>query len=214
MVAGANGQAQSDASSPMQVLDDLALLLEKQKPSQPMMSRAWVTRSAMVSLGLLLCLMGAWAWYVQKPWPPVERSRLSEAAPAAPSVVKTPDSQEETAPVSAPVAMRASLSLQPDASCPPKSGSVTLKPALPSKAGNMVYIVALADMAVCVQDGAGKTMAVGLKAQESRSFYGAAPWTVQFEKPSQAQLFFQGQRLRWPEGELDTFILHEVPGTY
>ena len=85
---------------------------------------------------------------------------------------------------------------------------------MPSKAGNMVYIMAEADAFVCMQDAKGKKFEVNFKAHESRSFYGSAPWKVQVDKASSVQLFFQGQRLRWPEGEQMSFILQETEGNY
>ncbi len=208
------GQPQPDALPRTQVLDDLAQLLEKQKQSQQVAARRTAPRSATVWLGMLLCLTGAAAWYVQKPSPPPEPSPLSEAQPAAPLVTPSVLPTQGSAPVTAPTLVPASLSLQSDALCAKNDVGATLKPSMPSKAGNMVYVVAQADTTVCVQDATGKTTAVGLKAQESRSFYGVAPWTVHFDNPGQVQLFFQGQRLRWPDSEQSTFILREVPGAY
>ena len=85
-----------------------------------------------------------------------------------------------------------------------------ITPARPSKAGDMVYIVAQKIGSVCVVDAAGVHTVLSLKPQESRSVYGAAPWRVNFEHPEQAQLYFQGERLRVPGASVTTVALREA----
>lgn len=87
--------------------------------------------------------------------------------------------------------------------------STVLVPSRPSKSGDMVYIVAQKDGAVCVVDAAGASTVLALKTHEARSVYGSPPWRVHFEWPEQAQLYFQGVRLRLPQNPVTTLALQE-----
>jgi hypothetical protein len=171
---------------------------------------------------LALCVAGALVWHFQNVlstrvhgWFLAARQAASPEMAPAPSVSEPPSSDASLVPNEplATVAQDSKLSLA-DALCRHQVLGDPLKASSPSKAGNMVYIMAEADASVCVQDAAGKKFAVDIKAQESRSFYGAAPWTVHVDKSSSVHLFFQGQRLRWPEGEQNSMTLQEVKGAY
>lgn len=74
----------------------------------------------------------------------------------------------------------------------------------------MVYLVAQKSGAICVVDGAGRSTVLSLAANEARSVYGAAPWRVHFEQPEQAQLYFQGVRLRLPDAGVTHVALQEA----
>lgn len=91
----------------------------------------------------------------------------------------------------------------------PSTGHV-VTPVRPSKAGDMVYVVAQKIGSVCVVDAAGVRTVLSLKPQEARSVYGVAPWRVNFEQPEQAQLYFQGERLRFPGASVTTVALREA----
>ena len=74
----------------------------------------------------------------------------------------------------------------------------------------MVYIVPLKAGSLCVKDGAGKSSVLTLQAKEGRSVYGPPPWRLYFEHADQAQVYFQGERLRWPEVPTRAIVLREV----
>ncbi len=94
--------------------------------------------------------------------------------------------------------------------CQQASSGHALTPTRPSKAGDMVHIVAQKGGSVCVVDASGVHTVLSLKPQEARSVYGAAPWRVNFELPEQAQLYFQGERLRVPGASVTTVALREA----
>ncbi|MGV0960695.1 MAG: helix-turn-helix domain-containing protein [Limnohabitans sp.] len=212
----------------MQVLDDLAQLLQKQERARQASRSHPFLQSRRLWAAAMLFMAGALLWYFQNPllaqghhlMAVLERPPSPTAMPAAelarepipvalPAVAMTADAALPAA-VVAPEPAAVSL----EALCASKASGAVLKPSAPNKAGKSVYIVANGDAAVCVQDASGKQFPVSLKAQESRSFYGEAPWTVHLGKASSVQLFFQGQRLRWPEGAQTSFTLQEVQGTY
>jgi transcriptional regulator with XRE-family HTH domain len=96
---------------------------------------------------------------------------------------------------------------QPESQAP----DTVLRPSGPSKAGNMVHILARKTGVVCVEDAEGSRTWVSLKTREGRSIYGKPPWRIHFELPEQAELYFQGVRLHLPHPELMTVALHEAP---
>lgn len=93
--------------------------------------------------------------------------------------------------------------------CHNSAPDTVLTPSSPSKSGNMVHIVARIPGAVCVEDANGLRTLVSLKTNQSRSVHGAPPWRIHFEFPHQAQLYFQGVRLRMPSPHLMAVSLHE-----
>jgi cytoskeleton protein RodZ len=95
--------------------------------------------------------------------------------------------------------------------CQNQAPETVLTPSSPSKAGDMVHIVAQKSGRVCVEDATGSRTLITLRTNESRSVYGAPPWRVHFELPAQAQLYFQGVRLQFPNPELMTVALREGP---
>jgi hypothetical protein len=98
----------------------------------------------------------------------------------------------------------------PEALCQSTEQGTLLTSKMPSKAGDMVYIVPLKAGSVCVKDGAGKSTLLTLQAKEGRSVYGPPPWRLYFEHGDQAQVYFQGERLRWPELSTRAIVLREV----
>lgn len=137
---------------------------------------------------------------------PAGSSALAVAAPAT-AATASPSALANT-----PAAATASAAVA-NAGHPlcqqPSTGHV-VTPVRPSKAGDMVYVVAQKIGSVCVVDAAGVRTVLSLKPQEARSVYGVAPWRVNFEQPEQAQLYFQGERLRFPGASVTTVALREA----
>lgn len=98
--------------------------------------------------------------------------------------------------------------------CSKTEPDTELVPSRPSKSGDMVYLVAQKDGAVCVVDATGKSTVMALKTHETRTVYGPPPWRVHFEQPQQVQLYFQGVRLRLPETQVTTLALKEGSTSY
>lgn len=124
---------------------------------------------------------------------------------AEPASASEPSSVSESAP--SPVALDQGAT--DNSLCQANKAPAVLTPASPSKAGDMVYLVAQKPGAICVVDGAGRSTVLALQSNEARSVYGPAPWRVHFEQPEQAQLYFQGVRLRLPDAGITTVALQE-----
>lgn len=201
----------------MQVMEDLAQLLQKQERARRVRQRRDLLQSKLLWSGLVLCILATLVWHFQNPLLAQGRGWIVAAEAALPVAAPSVLSASEPVAVDTPVA--ATSEITPDVSlaeglCAHKVSAVALKASMPSKAGKSVHLVADADAAVCMQDATGTKFVATLKAKEARSFYGVAPWTVHFDNASAVQLFFQGQRMRWPEDEQNSFTLQEVPGAY
>lgn len=141
----------------------------------------------------------------------------ASVAVAAPPVVVPLAAAPATLPAVAAAAATATAVADPllvasasDLLCQQANTGHVITPARPSKAGDMVHVVAQKIGSVCVVDAAGVRTVLSLKPQEGRSVYGAAPWRVHFEQPQQAQLYFQGERLRVPGASVTTLALREA----
>ena len=80
-----------------------------------------------------------------------------------------------------------------------------------NKPANYVYVVSPTPTTVCVVDGAKKATVLDLRSNEGRSVYGSPPWQVSGSALKDAQIFFQGVRVKAPEGHDQHFSLLEKP---
>lgn len=132
---------------------------------------------------------------------PESSAAVAESAAARPVVAAA---SEPVASVTGHVAAMGESSL-----CQPSQTDAVLMPSQPSKPGDMVYLMAQRDGTVCLVDGSGLRTVFLLKANEGKSVYGPAPWRVHFEHAEQAQLYFQGVRLRLPDAKTTAVVLRE-----
>jgi cytoskeletal protein RodZ len=205
------------------ILEDLVVLLNKHAPAREVgkgkQSFSW--KWGVGALGALW-LTGAVGYYGPSvsTWVDAHKSLAIPVAPAYAlvSVPPIPDmSLSVTAVNSASKKSRVVQHSSPtsaEALCDNQAPQTTLSASRPSKSGGSVHVVALADLVMCARDGSGKSMPVSLKAQESRTLWGKAPWSLRIEKPVPMHMFFQGQKIYWPEGDVSGVILKEVAGNY
>lgn len=211
--------APQDASAlpDLQILDDLADLLKKQAQARELdagerrFSWAWAA-----GLLVALWLAGAIGYYGQSVSAWFESQKFLQAsAVSAPAQTTSPSLSASEAQAAQMVSQASEVAASPaEALCESQAPQTTVTPSQPSKAGNSVHLVALEDLAICVTDGSGKKTALTLKAQESRTVLGKSPWQLRLEKPVPMHMFFQGQKIHWPEGEPSGVLLKEVAGDY
>lgn len=132
---------------------------------------------------------------VSTPSIPVPVAPAVSAPPvaSAPPVVVASSPAAVVASASAPVT--ASSSCQHTRDALPQ-----LVPMTATKPSRYVHLVANTDITVCVVDGNQQASLVQLKAGESQSVFGAAPWQVSSNKLAKLQIYFQGWRVALPEG--------------
>jgi transcriptional regulator with XRE-family HTH domain len=96
--------------------------------------------------------------------------------------------------------------------CPPlDANQTTYRSPSPSKAGNMIYISSKIKQVVCVRDASGKLEKKLLEVNGSHSFYGKAPFVLMTSGLAQADIFFQGYRVRLEDQNANSVVLEEVP---
>jgi transcriptional regulator with XRE-family HTH domain len=73
-----------------------------------------------------------------------------------------------------------------------------VSPSAAYKPGNYVYLVALVDTTVCLQDGQNKVNRLSLLGGTSQTVPGTPPWKVSLKAVDEAKIFYQGQRIQPP----------------
>lgn len=80
-----------------------------------------------------------------------------------------------------------------------------------NKPPNYVYLTSPVQTTVCVVDGSKKATVIELRPNEGRSVYGSPPWQLSGNALKDTQIFFQGVRVKAPEGQEQHFKLMEKP---
>jgi cytoskeleton protein RodZ len=132
----------------------------------------------------------------------IESNAKKEDAPISPGSVSPPSSPAVVPVVTAGVGTE---------NCPPPDAKqVTYRSPSPSKAGNMVYISTRIKQVVCVKDATGKLEKRALDVNGSHSFFGKAPFVLMTSGISQADIFFQGYKVRIDDQNANSIMLEEV----
>lgn len=119
---------------------------------------------------------------------------VSVATPAEPVPVAT-------------VAAVASTVAEISTACPPEEGIISYKPDAPRKAADVVYIQVKAKQVVCVSDASGKVQNRMIEPGAGASFNGKPPFKVLTNSLAQAEVFFQGAKVRLSNPNVKTLIL-------
>lgn len=132
----------------------------------------------------------------------IENNAKKEDAPISPISVSPPSSPAVVPVVTAGVGAE---------NCPPPDANqLTYRSPSPSKAGNMVYISTRIKQVVCVKDATGKLEKRALDVNGSHSFFGKAPFVLMTSGISQADIFFQGYKVRIDDQNANSIMLEEV----
>ncbi len=145
--------------------------------------------------------------------PPLAKMPTESLEPA--SKKEEPEPAQAATPANNPVPVTASVpsaSTGASENCPtPDANQTTYHSPSPTKAGNMVYISSRIKQVVCVKDGTGKLEKRALDVNGSHSFFGKAPFVLMTTNLAQADIFFQGYRVRVEDPNASSVILEEVP---
>ncbi len=121
----------------------------------------------------------------------------------APPVVPAP----VTSAVVAPVVAVPAVSTEASTACPAEEGIISYKPDAPRKAADMVYVQVKSKQVVCVSDASGKMQNKMVEPGVGASFYGKPPFKVLTGGLAQADVFFQGAKVRLPNLNYKTLVL-------
>ena len=131
-----------------------------------------------------------------------------EDAPLSPTSVSSPS----PTPVAAVPAVAAVAPSTSSENCPAlDANQTTYRSPSPSKAGNMIYISTRIKQVVCVKDATGKLEKKSLDVNGSHSFFGKAPFVLMTSGLAQADIFFQGYKVRVEDQNAKSITLEEVP---
>jgi transcriptional regulator with XRE-family HTH domain len=134
---------------------------------------------------------------------PVPAAMPAEPAPAAPA-----SSADLVPALPAPVA-----SAEAAAACPAEEGIISYKTDAPRKAADMVYVQVKSKQVVCVSDATGKMQNKMIEPSAGASFYGKPPFKVLTGGLAQADVFFQGAKVRLTNLNYKTLVLEAAEVT-
>ena len=133
----------------------------------------------------------------------VVKEEVIELAPAV-----NPTEPAPIAPVaSTPVAAIPAASAELVTACPAEEGIISYKTDAPRKAADMVYVQVKSKQVVCVSDASGKMQNKVIEPGAGASFYGKPPFKVLTNGLAQADVFFQGAKVRLTNLNFKTLVL-------
>jgi cytoskeleton protein RodZ len=136
------------------------------------------------------------------------KEEIIEPVPAAAPVEPAPVSQAPSVAVVVPPAPVASA--EAAVACPAEEGIISYKTDAPRKAADMVFVQVKSKQVVCVSDASGKMQNRVVEPGAGASFYGKAPFKVLTNGLAQADVFFQGAKVRLTNLNYKTLILEAV----
>lgn len=131
---------------------------------------------------------------IVEPVPTATPAEPPQVASAPPAVV-------------APVLAAPVVSAEASTACPAEEGIISHKPDAPRKAGDMVYVQVKSKQVICVSDASGKLQNKTLEPGVGASFYGKPPFKVLTAGLDQADVFFQGAKVRLTNPNYKTIVL-------
>jgi cytoskeleton protein RodZ len=136
----------------------------------------------------------------------VVKEAIVEPVPAA-SPAEPPQVASAPPAVVAPVLAAPVVSAEASTACPAEEGIISYKPDAPRKAGDMVYVQVKSKQVICVSDASGKLQNKTLEPGVGASFYGKPPFKVLTAGLDQADVFFQGAKVRLTNPNYKTIVL-------
>ncbi len=154
---------------------------------------------------------------------PTEVAKSVASMPAVAASVTTPVESPVTAPVATPIAAPASATNAVFAAAAKSAGSsakgcvhtdeklTEVVSVSANKPPSYVFVTSPFQTTVCVVDGNKNATLLELRPNEGRSVYGNPPWQLSGNALKDAQIFFQGVRVKAPDGHEQHFKLMEKP---
>lgn len=142
--------------------------------------------------------------YVDKPEEIVAvKEEIIAPVPATNPTDPTPVTPVASTLVAAVPAISAELAT----ACPAEEGIISYKTDVPRKSADMVYVQVKSKQVVCVSDATGKMQNKMIEPSAGASFYGKPPFKVLTGGLAQADVFFQGAKVRLTNLNYKTLIL-------
>jgi transcriptional regulator with XRE-family HTH domain len=135
------------------------------------------------------------------------KEEIIESVPAAAPVESVPAAQVPSVAAVVVVPPAPVASAEAVAACPAEEGIISYKTDAPRKAADMVYVQVKSKQVVCVSDASGKIQNKLIELGAGASFYGKPPFKVLTSGLAQADVFFQGAKVRLTNLNYKTLIL-------
>jgi len=170
-------------------------------------------------LMVLTVLLGAGFWWFQQSQKVSLPLFNSTAQPASPEVAVAsslvagpPAAPSASAPVvvSVPETLAKVSDVQ---ACNFEGESLMVQAQAPSKAPDKVSLMLRKQTDLCVQDSTGKVWREDLKPWLGRNFQGTAPWRLASSTLLEVDVFFQGEKMPIPYGNVYSVTLNAQPFT-
>jgi transcriptional regulator with XRE-family HTH domain len=196
-----------------QLLEEEKKVQAKEAPLNQVISKSKSTSQKKLVLGLSVAAAAVFAvvnlrplFFPEKPAEIVlVKEEIIELVPAAVPVEPAPVAQAPSIAVVVPPAPVAST--EATVACPPEEGIINYKTDAPRKAADMVYVQVKSKQVVCVSDATGKMQNKLIEPSTGASFYGKPPFKVLTSGLAQADVFFQGAKVRLTNLNYKTLIL-------
>ena len=133
------------------------------------------------------------------------KEEIIEPVPAATPVEPVPAAQASS--VAVAVQPAPAVSTEAAVACPAEEGIISYKTDAPRKAADMVYVQVKSKQVVCVSDASGKMQNKLIEPSTGASFYGKPPFKVLTSGLAQADVFFQGAKVRLTNLNYKTLVL-------
>ena len=185
----------------------------KEAPLNQVISKSKSTSQKKLFLGLSVAAGAAFAIVNLQPlFSPVKpaeivlvKEEIIEPVPAAAPVEPVPSAQASS--VAVAVQPAPAVSTEAAVACPAEEGIISYKTDAPRKAADMVYVQVKSKQVVCVSDASGKMQNKLVEPSTGASFYGKPPFKVLTSGLAQADVFFQGAKVRLTNLNYKTLVL-------
>ena len=213
-----DAKAISDDDARLDTLDQIAAMSHRPTLNRPLFSvfRVAIDRLqqhkqiAGASLLLLLALSGLVSYGTQR----ATENKPDEVVHTTTQTVATPPTPVLTT-ASTPISLEVkSQPITTETTCAFSTEDMPQLSVLQAhKEGRYVYLVSTTHTQVCVVDAYKRATMLQMKAGESQSVYGAAPWQISSSNLSQVKIYFQGRLVALPEGAPQRLSLIEASVT-
>ena len=208
-------EAKTEAVQTQEQVQEIQLPVEEKKvqanevPLNQVISKSKSATNKNLFLGLSVAVAAVFSVVNLKPLffseKPAEiilvKEEIIEPVPAAAPVEPVP------AAAPAPVLPAPVVSADAAGACPAEEGIISYKTDAPRKAADMVYVQVKLKQVVCVSDASGRMQNKLIEPGAGASFYGKPPFKVLTSGLAQADVFFQGAKVRLTNLNYKTLIL-------
>lgn len=200
----------------LEILDQIAAMSHRPALARPVVSAFHVMgqqlqkhKQPIGAFLLLLLALGGWVIdgtrRATEPTPTAQTSAPAPLPAAIPAILTIAETKTP------PQAVAATPTATADSACAFSTEAMPqLTPVQAHKEGRYVHLVSTTPAQVCVVDAQKRATLLQMKAGESQSVYGTAPWQISSANLPRIKIYFQGGLVVLPEGAPQRLSLVEA----